>query len=109
MAESNDTKARMLMDISFPAPAPYGGEEGQEGPPGSAFQAINERIIHKAFRGTSTKKSPGPDGVGPLAIKCLYDWDPERVVALVRAHISLGVHPNRWKTARGVAIPKPGK
>ena len=44
-----------------------------------------------------------------MAIKCLYDWDPERVVALVRAHIRLGVHPDRWKTARGVAIPKPGK
>ena len=47
--------------------------------------------------------------VGPLAIRCLYDWDPRRVVALIRAHIRLGVHPDSWKVARGVAIPKTGK
>ena len=27
----------------------------------------------------------------------------------MRAHIRLGFHPEHWKTARGVTIPKPGK
>ena len=31
------------------------------------------------------------------------------MVALIRTHIRLGVHPDSWKVARGVAIPKPGK
>ena len=30
-------------------------------------------------------------------------------MALIRAHIRLGVHPDRWKVARGVTISKPGK
>lgn len=28
---------------------------------------------------------------------------------MIRAHFRLGTHPDRWKVARGVAIPKPGK
>lgn len=76
VAEDNSAKASMLMDISFPPPAPYGGDEGQEGPPRTAFRAIDKRIVQRAFRGTSTKKSLGPDGVGPLAIRCLYDRTP---------------------------------
>ena len=39
----------------------------------------------------------------------MYEWDPDRIVALLRAHIRLGYHPARWKVARGVTIPKPGK
>ena len=30
-------------------------------------------------------------------------------MALIRAHIRLGIHPRCWKIARGVAIPRPGK
>ena len=44
-----------------------------------------------------------------MAIRCLYDWEPDRIVALVRGHIRLGFHPEHWKTARGITIPKPGK
>ena len=56
------------------------------------------------FRGTNRKKSPGPDGIGPLAISYVYGWDTERITALIMAHIRLGVHPNRGKVARGVTI-----
>lgn len=31
------------------------------------------------------------------------------MVALLRAHIRLGIYPDRWKLAKGVIIPKPGK
>lgn len=50
-------------------------------------------MVLAAFGGTSSKKSPGLDGIGPLAIGCLYDWEPDRVVAIIRAHVRLGVHP----------------
>ena len=30
-------------------------------------------------------------------------------MAIIRAHIRLGVHPDLWKVARGGVIPKPGK
>lgn len=35
--------------------------------------------------------------------------EPDKIVALIRAHIRLGIHPDQWKTARGVTIPKLGK
>lgn len=107
--QSHEDKAKMLMDIPFPPPTPYDGDESQEGPSGMACQAVDKRLVASAFQGNSKKKSPRPDGVGPLAIACVYEWQPNRIVALVRAHIRLGVHPGRWKVARGVTIPKPGR
>ena len=98
----------MFMDTSFLEPVPYEGDEGQIGLPGGAFRAVSPELV-VASRGTSSKKSPGLDGVGPLAIRRVYDWEPDRVVAPIRARIRLGTHPDRWKTARGVTIPKPGK
>ena len=91
-----------------PPPVPYEGGEGQEGPPGQAFRLVDNLCVHWAFQKTSSKKSPGPDGVGPLAFRCLFmEWGTRRVEALFRAHIRLGFHPARWKLARGVIIPKP--
>ena len=107
-AATHEEKARMLAEISFPPPVPYEGGEGQPGPPGQAFTLADNACVERAFRRT-TKKSPGPDGIGPLALRCLFlEWDTARVEALVRANIRLGVHPARWKLARGVIIPKPG-
>lgn len=97
----------MLMDTSPPPPpTPYGEGEGQEGPPGTAFRLVDEHLVTWAFRGTSKKKSLGPDGIGPLAISCVYDWEPDRVVALISGP---GTHPDRWKMVRGVTITKPDK
>lgn len=76
---------------------------------GEAHQQFSPEQVAAAFRDTGKKNSPGPDGIGPLAIACVYQWEPNRVVALIRAHIHLGVHPDRWKMARGVTVPKPGK
>ena len=61
------------MDISLPAPTPYDGDEGAPGPPCSAYRSVTELVVQRAFRGTSCKKSPGLDGIGPLAIRCVYD------------------------------------
>lgn len=51
----------------------------------------------------------GPDGIGPLAIKCLHKWEPDKIVALIRAHVRIGIHHDQWKTVRGVTIPKSGR
>ena len=98
-AESHEAKAQMLQDISFPPPIVYEGDEGTPGPEGRGHLHVSQRIVDRAFSGTSTKKSPGPDTFSPLAIRCLYEWEPERVTALIRVHIRLGVHPPTWKTA----------
>lgn len=64
--------------------------------------------VHCALE-NSSKKSPAPDGLSPLAIRCLYQWQTERVESIIRAHIRLGLHPRVWKAARGATIPKPGR
>ena len=51
-ADTHEDKAEMLMDISFPPPTPYDRDEGQEGPPGTAFHAVDELLVARAFRGT---------------------------------------------------------
>ena len=107
--EIHEDKAEMLTGILFPLPIPYDGDEGQGGPPGTAFHAVDKHLVAQAFRGTSKKKSPGPDGIGPLATACVYEWNPDWIVAPLRAHIRLGYHPAKWKVARGVTIPKPGR
>ena len=64
----------------------------------------------KGLQGARTRESPGPDAIGPHAVWPLFDCKPERIVAVIRAHLRLGVHPGQWKTARGVTIfPKPVK
>lgn len=68
-ATTLDEKASMLINISFPKPIAYEGSKGEPGPPGQAFRRVDSRLVASAFRGTSTKKSPGPDGVNPLAIR----------------------------------------
>ena len=108
-ADSLEEKATMLRTISFPAPLPYQGTRGTPGPAGTAHTVIGTRLLDRIIGATQTNKAPGPGSVPPLAIRCLYEWEPERIVALVRAHIRLGFHPEHWKTARGITIPKPGK
>ena len=49
------------MEISFPPPTPYNGDEGDDGPPGVAYMSVDERMVATAFQGTNKKKSPGPD------------------------------------------------
>ena len=58
--DRHEDKAQILMEISFPPPTEYYGDEGREGPPGTAYQAIDSLMVDRAFRGTSSRKSPGP-------------------------------------------------
>ena len=74
-----------------------------------AYTFVGTRLLYKIIGATQTGKAPGPGSVPPLAVRCLYDWEPSRVVALVGTHIRLGFHPEHWKTARGITIPKLGK
>jgi hypothetical protein len=57
----------------------------------------------------STKKAPGPNRLNFKAIRLLWSWDKERVIALVQQCFRLGYHPERWKTARGILLRKNNK
>ena len=93
-ASEHQDKVDMLASISFPPPEPYDGNEGQEGPPGRAFEKVDDFWVLKAARGISGKKSPASDGISPLAIRMLFlSWDTQRIVAIIRVAIRLGHHP----------------
>jgi hypothetical protein len=95
--------------MAFLPPVEYNGGSGEEGPEGGASGYIEEDTMRKAIFSTFGKKAPGPDGIGASVIRLLWEWEPARITALVRASIRLGAHSKSWKVAKGVTIPKPGK
>ena len=95
-------KAGMRTGIFPPPPVPCDGDEGQR-----AHRATLSSP--SSVPGHEQHEVPGPDKVSPPSIRCLSDWDAHRVTALIRAHIRLGVHPDRWKLDKEAIISKPGK
>jgi len=47
--------------------------------------------------------------MGAEIVKLLWEWDPERITNLARLCVQVGAHPESWKTAKGIVIPKLGK
>lgn len=54
-------------------------------------------------------KAPGPDSISPEATNILLSEFPEAVATVHDKLLERGEYPERWKTARIVLIPKPGK
>ena len=66
----------MLIEMPFPESVPFKGDEGTLSSPVRAYVAVTPAyMVAAAFQGISVKKSPGPDGIGLLAIRCLYEWE----------------------------------
>jgi hypothetical protein len=70
---------------------------------------ISQARICKAFNDFKSKKSPGTDGIKPIALKHL----PRNLMLIIeliyKAMILLHYTPEEWCKARVVFIPKPGK
>jgi hypothetical protein len=108
-ATSIEGKRQMLMDHAFPLPPSDPCDDYIFKPAGHFHKSISPEIIAASIWGQASKKSPGPDGIGPAALKLLWGWDPERIRALFTACTRAGLHPRMWKLARGAVIAKPGK
>jgi hypothetical protein len=70
---------------------------------------VGAREVHEALFAQSTKKAPGVDQLGFRALRLLWSWDADRMVAIVQGCIRLGHHPRVWKTAKGILLRKQGK
>lgn len=57
----------------------------------------------------AVNKAPGIDGIGFKALRLLWRWAEDRVVALVQGCIRTGYHPCTWKAAKGILLRKQGK
>jgi hypothetical protein len=58
---------------------------------------------------TANASAPGDDRISAGILKVFWEWDQQRIARLVRACIRLGHHPELWKMAKGIVIPKAGK
>jgi hypothetical protein len=70
---------------------------------------VGAREVQEALSAQSIKKAPGIDKLGFRALRLLWLWDTDRIVALVRGCIALGYHLRVWKTAKGILLRKQGK
>ena len=62
-----------------------------------------------AIKQFQNKKSPGPDGLRPIALKHLPSKCIKLILTLYKASILLAFTPTAWKGCRVIFIPKPGK
>ena len=76
---------------------------------GSTFEKVNTKLVAALLSKGSSTSAPGDDRISAGIIKVFWQWDSERITQIVRACIQLGHHPELWKPAKGVVIPKPGK
>jgi hypothetical protein len=65
--------------------------------------------VREALFAQSVKKTPGVDGIGFQALRLLWLWSEERIVALVQGCIRTGYQPCTWKTAKGILLRKHDK
>ena len=59
----------------------------------SAHTKVAEKAVQRALHSQSVKKAPGPDKLSIGAVRLLWKWDKQRIVALAKATIDTGRHP----------------
>jgi hypothetical protein len=105
VAATAEEKEDIFMAQAFP---PQPEEEGDIEIPDTRT-SVRACEVREALFTQSVKKAPGLDGASFKALRLLWGWAEERIVALVRGCIRKGYHPCAWKTAKGVLLRKQGK
>jgi hypothetical protein len=105
VAATAEEKEAIFMAQAFP---PQPGEDGDVDIPDTRA-SVRACEVREALFSQSVKKTPGLDGVSFKALRLLWGWAEERIVALVRGCITTGDHPCTRKTAKGVLLRKQGK
>ena len=82
-------------------------DEGIQIPDTSA--GVSAQQVCEALFTQAVNKAPGIDRIGFKALRLLWRWAEDRVVALVQGCIRTGYHPYTWKTAKGILLRKQDK
>jgi len=106
VAEGHRDRELAILAAHFP-PAPLGTYNPSEG--GRAFELVDAHLVGSLLAKATNTPAPGDDRISADIVKVFWQWDRQRLTQLVRACIRLGHHPQLWKTAKGIIIPKPGK
>jgi len=106
IAEGHWEREQAILRAHFPqaTPGQYLPADG-----GKACEKVDAKLVGSLLRVAANTLAPGDDRISAGIIKVFWQWDKQRITQLVRACIILGIHPDIWKMAKGVVIPKPGK
>lgn len=78
-------------------------------PPTTAIAATNTQEVTALIKDLSTRKSPGFDKITPLHLKNLPNTAIIYLTILFNCFLQAAAFPSRWKNAKIITIPKPGK
>jgi len=106
MADGRHKQEQAILKACFP-PGPPGSYEPKDC--GHMFARVDTNLVAALLSRAASTLAPGNDRISAGIIKVFWQWDCNRITQIVRACIWLGHHPEIWKTAKGVVIPKPGK
>jgi hypothetical protein len=70
---------------------------------------VGAREVQEALFAQSVKRAPGIDKLGFRALRLLWLWDEDRMVAPVRGCITSGYHLRVWKMAKGILLGEQDK
>lgn len=70
---------------------------------------VNSRVIEELIYEFESYKSPGPDGIYPIMLKCAADSVSGGLTDIIRFCLYSGVTPDIWLETKVVFLPKPGK
>lgn len=101
-------KEALVRAHAFPKPPDFPGREVRPAQ-GLAHTWITQTRIQHALFCQSPTKAPGPDKFNFRAIRLLWNWEPERITAIVQNAVQLHYHPVNWKRARGILLEKGNK
>ena len=73
------------------------------------WKMITDKDVREAIFSQSVQKAPDPDRLGFKGIRLLWEWNSKRIINIVKASFTLGIHPGGGKEGKGVAIPKSNK
>lgn len=115
VAESDESKADVLMESFFPTPPPPEGAPTvpQTGGGGEArldmLPAVTYEEIERAVTGPNPNEAPGPDEISFAAWRQLLPFTKESIRWLYQTSLTLGRVPRLWREASIVVLRKPGK
>lgn len=101
-------KEKLVCKTAFPSP-PKSDQFEPVVIPGVSHQTVTKNLIYKALMTQSTSKAPGPDKMNFHILRMVWDWDIERIIAMIQQAIRLGYQPKRWKKACGILLEKGGR
>jgi hypothetical protein len=105
-----EEKEVVFLKSAFPGPI-----EGLTENPPISIQPISNNIairdidIKEALFNQFTKKALRPDRLNFKALRLLWQWDKDKVKALVTQCFRQGHHLYSWRIAKGIILKKPNK